>query len=224
MKIYSCLLAMLFLSVGQVSAHYLWIDAAADGLSAKVFFGEYQEDLREVKGGRLDEMVGLETFAVVAGGERKALDTTTQADHFLVASAVAASGFVTQKLDCPVKDWTKSGSGIVKPMFYSRAWLAGSALPNSDLPLDVVPVDEGGRKLKVVFHGQPLAKAKVTVHAPNLWSRELMTDEQGILSIPTPWPGLYLVEVIHLEPKAGSYLSVPYAAVRHRVTFALREK
>jgi hypothetical protein len=210
MKVLPSLLALLLLSVTQASAHYLWIDASADGLTAKVFFGEYQEDVREVKGGRLDEMAGLETFALAAGGERKLLTPTVNADHFLVASPTAAAGFVTQKLDCPVKDWS--------------AWLAGTPIPTPDLALDVVPVDAGARTLKVLFNGQPLAKAKVNVHAPNLWSRELVTDENGTLAIPTPWPGFYVVEVIHLEPKPGSFLSVPYTAVRHRVTFALREK
>lgn len=224
MKTLPTLLTLLLLSVSQVSAHYLWIDASADGLTAKVFFGEYQEDVREIKGGRLDEMAGLETFALAVGGERKLLTPTVNADHFGVASASAAVGFVTQKLDVPVKDWSKSGIGIVKPMFYARAWIAGTALPTPDLTLDVIPTDASARTLKVFFNGQPLAKAKVNVHAPNLWSRELVTDEKGTLAIPTPWPGFYVIEVIHLEPKAGSYLSVPYTALRHRTTFTLREK
>ncbi|GAA5142385.1 hypothetical protein GCM10023213_28240 [Prosthecobacter algae] len=209
---------------GPVSAHYLWIEAAADGLSAKIFFGEYQEDVREIKGGRLDEMIRRETFVTGTRGGKESVEAQTNQDHFLVSATSPVSGFLTQKLDYEVKDWRKSGIGIVKPMFYARAWVPGSALPKPELKLDITPADKEGKSVLVSFNGQPLAKAKVNVHAPNLWSRELETNQDGTLAIPTPWSGSYVIEVIYLEKAAGSYQSIEYEALRHRSTFTVVAK
>lgn len=203
------------------SAHYLWIDAAPDGLSARIFFGEYQEDVREISGGRLDEMVRHETFVIPVTGDKQPVETTIAKDHFVISTSSRVRGFLTQKLDSEVKDWRKSGIGIVKPMFYARAWIPGTELPKPELKLDITPADPSGKSIRVSFNGQSLNHAKVNVHAPNLWSRELETDNEGLLTIPTPWPGSYVIEVIHLEKVPGSYQDVSYEDVRHRATLTV---
>jgi hypothetical protein len=64
-----------------------------------------------------------------------------------------------------------------------------------------------------------LPNAKVNIHAPNTWSKELKTDESGVIRFKTPWPGQYVAEVIHLEKSPGEFGSAPYEAIRHRATF-----
>lgn len=180
--------------------------------------------MREISGGRLDEMAKRETFVIPVTGNKQLVEATTTKDHFEVSASSRVRGFLTQKLDYGVKDWSKSGIGIVKPMFYARAWVPGTDLPKPELKLDITPADKGGKSVRISFNGQPLAEAKVNVHAPNLWSRELEADKDGLLAIPTPWPGSYVIEVIYLEKAPGTYNGVAYESVRHRATLTVVAK
>jgi hypothetical protein len=106
-------------------------------------------------------------------------------------------------------------------MFYARAALGDAAPPDRpSLELDLLPLPAQPGVFRVFFAGKPLAGAKVFVYAPNLWMRELVTDDQGQLTAPTPWPGRYVLDVTHKDPKAGEYRGQPYSAVRHRMSFS----
>lgn len=200
-------------------AHYLWIESE-EGEPARISFGEFNEGVREKAGGRLDERAALEGRAVRDGGAVEPLRFEKKADHFS-AKVTGAGWLLVEDLTCEVKDWTASDIGIVKPKFYARAAIEGALTPAEPaLALDILPVGQDARTLRVLFKGKPLAKAKVMVHAPNQWSQELATNEIGELTIKTPWPGRYVVEVIHKERVAGEFEGKAYEAVRHRVTFS----
>ena len=47
----------------------------------------------------------------------------------------------------------------------------------------------------------PLPKAEVTVYGPPKWKRVLTTDDEGRVTISTPWAGRYIVEAIHMDDK-----------------------
>jgi hypothetical protein len=54
-------LLTLTLATGAAQAHAVWIEV--DDAAARAYFGEWQEDLREKTGGRLDTIKSLRAFA-----------------------------------------------------------------------------------------------------------------------------------------------------------------
>ena len=200
-------------------AHYLWIESE-DTSAARIYFGEFNEGVREKAGGRLDERDALKGHLMRADKATEALRFVKRDDHF--ASKVEGAGWLlVQDLASEVKDWSKSDIGIVKPMFYARAAVAGKLTPpQPSLTLDIVPDAAKPRELRIFFKQQPLSKAKVIVYAPNLWMQELQSNDSGEVTIATPWPGRYVIDVIHKEREPGEFQGQKYEAVRHRVTFS----
>lgn len=216
-KAISILLALVLgLCPALASAHYLWIETDENG--ARIYFGEYNEDVREVAGGRLDERDALRGRAIKADGSSGPLSFTKQQDHF-TASVEQVRWLLVEDDTNQVMDWTASGIGVVRPIFYARAAAGPIAAAKSALKLDLIPDATDGHRVQVFFGGQPLPNAKVHVHAPNLWSQELTADENGRVTLATPWPGQYVIEVIHKERKPGQFKGRSYEAIRHRVTF-----
>ncbi len=214
----TCILAVCFLPlVGQ--AHYLWIESDGPAV-ARIYFGEFDQGLREKAGGRLDERDAIEGWLRQADGPSESLTFTKQRDCFS-AHPVSAGWIVVQDLTNEVKNWTANGIGIVKPMFYARAATDNRLAPAQPVTtLDIIPDRKQPQALRVFFKKQPLAKAKVMVHAPNEWSKELQTNANGEVTISTPWPGQYVIEVIHRELTPGKFEGNPYEAIRHRATFS----
>lgn len=220
--IFAGLALAVLISTPAARAHYLWIESDTNA-EARVYYGEFNEGLRETAGGRLDERGTLQGWVRTAES-RRALELEKKPDHF-AATLKAADGWVlVEDLDGGVKDWSMHDIGIVKPMYYARAAIGnrqtGTAKPA--MALDIVPAaDEyGPQSLRVFFKSKPLPKAKLNVHAPNHWSRELKADEHGVLTIETPWTGRYVLEVIYKERTPGTYRDEPYQAIRHRATYS----
>jgi hypothetical protein len=204
------------LAIEPARAHFIWIEPEAGG-RASVFFGEVQEGVREKTGGRLDEIANPVFTAPVKDGQWQKLPFTRKDDRFAV-SGVKENRLLATESTTPVQDLTKYGIGVVKPMFYARTEAADAGKPHHTL--DVVPTGEKN-VYRVYFRGQPLPKAKVMVYAPNLWMMERVADDSGQITIETPWPGLYVLDIVHKEETPGRYRDLDYQAVRHRATCSL---
>lgn len=216
----STLLALaLLLSPALARAHYLWIESETDA-EARVFYGEFNEGVREQAGGRLDERETLTARVEDAGG-RRALALRKRADHFAARLERGPGWILADDLAGEVRDWRASDLGIVKPMFYARAAVANRVVAAQPaLTLDILPVAGAGQAFQVFFRGRPLAGAKLLVYAPNQWMQELRADDAGRLAIATPWTGRYVLDVIHLEREPGAFRGQAYEAVRHRATYS----
>lgn len=207
------------------NAHYLWLER--HGAEPRLYFGEINE-VREKSPGRLDEIPAPKVWSG-EGAARRDFSATRTATHFALAAPGAggkgaAAPLLASETSIGVKDWTRSGLGIVKPMFYARnvAWPAQAAVA-PELALDIVPVAGRKNTFQVFFNGAPLAKAKVAIVAPNDWTRDERSDAQGMVTLPTPWRGTYLLEVIHKEDKAGEYEGKKYESLRHRTTLTFTQ-
>lgn len=198
---------LLALAALPVQAHYLWLEPV--GGEAHLCFGEYENALREKSGGRLDSIVMPEVQT--NDGRRVAVAVQRKADHLALA-VPAGQPLVAQETSMAVKDLRQHNLGIVKPMYYTR-FATAEAEGASSLALDIRPLGNG--RVRVSLHGQPLAKVKLSVFAPNRWLREYETDASGEAGIDTPWPGLYVLEVAHVEPAKGVYQGAAYEGLRH---------
>lgn len=201
-------------------AHYLWIEQSTT--EARVFYGEYENALRETSPGRLDSITGLKLTAVAGDETGTPLAVAKTALSFQAPLAGKPAALVAENPNTEVKDWSAHGLGIVKPMFYARALIAGAPAPTRPaLDLDILPDAAKPGSFRVFLRGQPLTKFKLLVHAPNTWSREEEPDAEGRIAITTPWPGLYVLEVVHREATPGEFGGRAYEAIRHRATLSL---
>jgi hypothetical protein len=199
-------------------AHYLWIEKEQNG-DARVFFGEYQERVKEITGGRLDQITGPRFDAIPVKGKGRKVKYERRADH-LEVRGVKGDRLLVTEADHPVQDLREYEIGIVKPMFYARTEAPTGTMAAPALNLDIVPTEKKN-EFRVFFKQQPAAGFKIMVYAPNLWMQELKTAEDGLVNIETPWPGQYVLDVVHKEAASGEFKGTAYEAVRHRATCSL---
>lgn len=209
----SLLLAGALLAPGA-QAHYLWIDAEGGN---RLRFGEYEEAVHERSPGRLDEIPGPRARSGNAGAGQ-AVALVRQGDGFGLP-APAGGGLLVQEDAVAVKDLSRAGIGIVKPVYYARYSTSAAAQPPRQR-LDIVPAGETGA-VAVYFDGKPLAGSAVKIVAPNGWLQEGKTGADGRVVLPMPWRGPYIVQVVHLEPAPGEFGGQRYEALRHVATLTL---
>lgn len=212
MKKFTVLLISLLLCQ-PAAAHYIWIEQ--DRLDAKhLYFGEVEEGLRETSPGRLDDI-----RSPLAHSPTGPMSVVRRENHFYLGASRPGTPAVASELGFEVRDWTKSGLGIVKPMYYARYSTQQPDEPAiAQLPLDIRPVPGKRDAFVVTFRGQPLAKTKVTVVAPNTWTQEHRSDDAGQVFINLPWRGMYLLQAIHTEQAPGEFNGARFQVQRHRAT------
>src|SRR5882724_10391735 len=208
------LVALLSLGlIGSAAAHSIWVEREGDG--ARIFFGEFDENLREASPGLLDR---LSPQAKVAGSD-KPLKVDKTAGFFAVAgpvgkddSVVAEDVRITERRgDKPTKVLSKLGARSVADFKEQPA-------VNT---LDIVPAGKPGA-FKVFYQGKPLAKAKLELIAESGWKREFKTDEQGAVEAALPWRGAYVIEVQHSDATPGKLGEEAYDTLRCASTLSFR--
>jgi hypothetical protein len=199
---------------GIASAHTLWLEREGDG--ARLYFGEFDENLREASPGLLDR---LSPQARIAGSD-KALKVDKTAGFFAVTGAVGADDSVVAE-DARITE----RRGAEKPTRVLSRLGARTVADFKERPavntLDVVPAGKPGA-FKVFYQGKPLAKAKLELIAESGWKREFKTDEQGAVEAPLPWRGAYVIEVQHTDATPGKLGEEAYDSVRCASTLAFR--
>ena len=193
----------------------------------RLFFGEIEEGERERSPGRLNEIATPHIRIVDTQGRRTACVTKHLNDHIACQGVLLRGGdsVVADEMGYPVQNWRRQGIGVVKPMFYARLLppvdgIAPAATPV--LTLDIVPTGRP-QEFAVTLRGTPLADANVRLLAPGGWIREQRSDTQGTVRFPFPWPGLYVLHAVHLEPAVGTFNAVAFEGIRHRATLSLQK-
>jgi uncharacterized GH25 family protein len=185
-------------SAGIASAHHIWLEVDAQG--AKIYFGEFGENLREASPGSLDKLQPTVRAASASGARPLTVDKT--ANGFAVAGKLDAADSIVAE-DARYPSFERNRDGVKSRGIYVPAarFVPDRAPRTPVLTLDVVPV--AGDKFQVVFKGKPLAKAKVEVLTPSGWSREEHTGEDGTFTVALPWRGPYVLEVQHNDRTPG---------------------
>src|SRR5262245_24817156 len=200
------LMGILLAGLANVAAaHTIWMEREGDG--ARLYFGEFDENLREASPGLLDR---LSPQARVAGSD-KALKVDRTAGFFAVAgemgkdaSIVAENVAINERRgDKPAKVLTKLGA----------RYIADFKEQPPVNTLDIVPAGTPGA-FKVFYQGKPLPKAKVELIAESGWKLELKSDEQGAFQAALPWRGAYVIEAQNTEATPGKLGEAPYDSVR----------
>lgn len=193
-----CILAAALLLTSNASAHHLWIEA--DGSGARLYFGEFDENLREASPGLLDRFKPLPEARVV-GAAAQSLKVEKQPNAFALSGTIGAGdSLVAEQARITER---KQDEKVVRTLNHLAArWVPDLAERAPALTLDVVPTGQPGA-FKVVYDGKPLAKAKVELIAESGWKKELHSDEQGAFTVALPWRGTYVIEIEHADNKGG---------------------
>lgn len=184
---------------GNASAHHLWVEA--DGSGAKLYFGEFEENLREASPGLLDRFTPLPEARVVGASGAQPLKLEKSPSAFVLSGTIGAGDSIVAE-QARVSERKQADKAIRTLGRLAARYVPDFAERAPVLALDIVPTGKPGA-FRVVYDGKPLAKAKLDVIAAFGWKRELHTDEHGAFSVSLPWRGAYVIEVEHNDPAGG---------------------
>jgi hypothetical protein len=193
-------LALPLAAAAPAAAHQIWLEQ--DARAARLYFGEFGDNLREASPGLLDKF-GQPTARLISAGEERPVPLTKTAGA-IVLSATARTGqsIVVEDTRYPIIERRDGDKKLRKLWTPAARHVTGFAELAPKLVLDVLPAGKPGTVL-VLFRDKRLPKAKVVLMVPSGWTREAQTDDEGKVSFPTPWKGTYLVYVHHEEAKPG---------------------
>lgn len=190
--------ALFCLSAGAASAHHVWLEV--EGQGARLYFGEFGENLREASPGSLDKLQPQARIVSAAGERPLAVEKSANA-FVLVGRIDGTDSIVAEDSRWPSFERKRDGKST-RGIYVPAARFVPDRTPRpAVLTLDVVPM--GGDRFQVVFKGKPLPKAKVEVLTPSGWGREVRTGDNGDFEVALPWRGLYVFEVQHADNDPG---------------------
>ncbi|MGQ9366414.1 DUF4198 domain-containing protein [Azospirillum sp. ST 5-10] len=187
--------------VMPAQAHQIWIEQP-DGGSAVIHFGEFGENLREASPGLLDKFGKPAGTLISSRGEQTSDATKTATGFTLPFTAAPGESIVAEDTQYPLYTWKDGGEEITSWYRPAARLITGFAEQPPKLALDLVPAGQPGR-FKLFFKGEPRADTKVTLVTQSGWSKEDLSDEQGLVEFAMPWKGPYVAEVSVNDRTAG---------------------
>jgi hypothetical protein len=199
--------AILLLALSKnAQAHFVWLERDGEG-PARAYFGEWIDDLREKTGGLLDRFKAPRAFL----GTSSELLPVTRNDNNLEINAKGRGDVRFVDSSVPPREDKEKG-GTTKTIYYAKEGRAETA---TKLDLELVPTAPNGNTLLLMFFGAPFPKAEVILVGPSKWQKPLITDDKGQVTLPTPWAGRYVLEVVHFDEKPGGSGNEKFNRTRH---------
>lgn len=204
-------------SLGTAQAHQVWLEN--NGGQAQLFFGEFNDNLRETSPGALDKFLTTPTLAQQTASGTQQLSGQRNATGFSYNAASQAQTLFASAA-YPLIDRSKRNEPALLWVPAAR-WVAtpAQAVAANAQALDLVPTGTPGQ-LMVSFNGMALPKTKVQIVAPSGWSREAQSDEQGRVNFALPWKGLYVAEVHHSHKQGGEAQGKSYGEASYVTTLS----
>lgn len=196
---------------GAACAHYVWLERDAAG-PARAYFCEWENDKVEKTGAMLDR---ISTPVAHLGHVGNPMKIARSVDHLEITVTGNDDVLLVEAGLAPRED--KQAGGKTKTVFHAKTGRNGT---RAQLELDLVPVAAGANQFTLIFRGAPLAKTEVKVFGPPKWEKAFKTDENGNVTIATPWSGQYVIEVAHIEQVPGTAGAEKYDRLRHVSTLS----
>ena len=210
---------LLSLLMGNVAyAHQIWLEQTPK--AASLYFGEYDRNLREISPGALDK-IAAPTIMLSRDKGEQAL-TFSKTDHALLLSAHADKGdtIYAEERTFPISEYTKDDKLVRFGRILGARLVTSDAVQVPKLTLDLVPTGKKG-EFKVYYKNQPQAKTKVGAIAQSGWTRDVVTDEHGVVRFDLSWQGTYVLEVRYVDKTAGERDGKPYDFTNYMTTLSL---
>jgi len=182
-------LALAFIAPASAHAHQIWIEQDAKG--AKLYFGEFAENLREVSPGLLDKFVQLTGRLVSAKGESPVALSKAANAFSLASRAGKGESLIAEETSYPAFENKKDGKTTRAVWTPAARYIADFSAQAFQLALDVVPTGKPG-EFQVVYANGVFTKGK-TLSFANYGLKWAWTKPSGIIFFsPTKNPGRLL--------------------------------
>lgn len=230
-------LTFVLIATAQTFAHYLWIETNPTGIlnqeqEIRVYFGEYTYGLIEkVNGEAFPKVKGFTLWVVDEKGNKTELQVKATENYYLAKFTPKSDGTYTVLLNnnsIDVIDYTKYDFGIFKTHYHSVTKIqVGKNIKetvtqnDSGITVKNISTSVNEVKLQVLYKNEVLPKNEVKIYMPDLWSKTLETDKDGIISFKLPWSTKYIVETTFKEEIPGNYKNVDYEFIWHCVTYCI---
>lgn len=200
-------------------AHDVWIENTESGRLV-LRFGEPGENV-EMSPGNLDSLTPVSAWRITPTNTVAALETRKESEGILLVGAKSDQS-VQAETGFPVM--ASAGKSGRKPFFYARWQPAGGGEGKPALTLDIVPTGKPG-EMRVFFKGQTVPEAKLTAHLPSGETEKLTANADGVATLQSDKPGLYLVTLNHhRETQPGFHGGQAYELVSHNAALAWRQE
>lgn len=195
----------------------IWIeDTPSGGLVLR--FGQFGR-LLETSPGHLDAPPALSAW-IGDGVRPPRLGLEARHDGFAVIGANAANSVQAEDLSVAVIHADDLPGR--KPMLYARWHPQGTAAdPSPRLNLDMISQPEKGL-VRLLFRGEPLARAKVDLLSSAGEPTGLTSDDAGLLVLPKLADGLYQLVCSYTESLPTRVGGKSYGGTRHWSTLTFR--
>ncbi|KQM97907.1 nickel uptake transporter family protein [Sphingobium sp. Leaf26] len=179
MKTLSMALLALAGLTSAAQAHEVWVERDGTG-PARIYLGEPAQVLPE---GGDPEFEKLKAPRLVPASQAA---QTRKAGYIEVAVPAGDVRLIDDSVFAP---WGEDGKkeGVI---YYARA---GRTEAKAGLPLEIVPTTAHADSFTLVRDGKPVPAAKLTVISPDKWTKELVTDAQGRVTLPLKAKGRFIV-------------------------------
>lgn len=198
--------AALLSLAGAAQAQYLWLQREGPVVEARMGeLGKGSQPLADL----------LAPRAFLADG--KDLPLTAETERLAVAVPAAAAPAANADLRV-VTSRVDNTSGAPVLIHYQARFGRTEIKAMNDLEL--VPTEPNGNTFKLVWKGNTVAASQVNVDTSDGWRRVLKPSKDGSVTLGTPFPGLYLLEVTAKVNGATTVDGKKYEDVRHTATLS----
>ncbi len=203
------LLLSFLLLAATACAHFVWLERDPATGAVAAFFGEWSADVRETQDGYLT----LIAAPAATDATGRTLPVEIAHDRIHVSTTTATTG------DLRLDNRYLGEKGTTLTHYQAKL---GRGDTTARHPLELVPVIAGSNTFILLFRGAPLASTAVTLFTAAGWNRTFTTDDDGRVTLETPWPGQAIVEVAHREAVSGEHAGRTYDAIRHVSTLTFQ--
>lgn len=182
-------------------AEYLWIDRSAGQPHAVL--SDYQPSERLALKGLLEPQLRL------ADGKFQALEASGEA---YAVSAPAAGD---------VRVLAKKPDGNALTIYEAREGRSDTKAQND---LELVPLTANGNVFQLHWKGTVVSASQVNVHTSAQWAKVLKPAADGSVTLDTPFPGRYVLEVAAQINGSATVDGKKYDSVTHVATLSFEVK
>lgn len=196
--------ALLAGTAASASAHEIWIER--DGATARVHVGDAagQRDTGE------DIAKLIATSRLYETHPDRPFPMTAQSDH--LAADVGAAGDLRFYNDQVWQPWKTEDGSYQAAIFQAKA---GRDSTQAVHAFELVPVASGSDSFTLIFKGQPLADAGITVINSDLWEKSFRSDGEGRFTVPVAAKGRYILVARHTAPAEVEIAGTRFASLQH---------
>ena len=229
------LICLLSFVSNSIFAHALWIETQSTGKVGqkqvvKVFYGEYVSNERDSVGKWYSDVNEFRLWLVGPDQKKTQIAMVPGVNSFEGSFTPALTGAYTVMVSHEAKEL----GGTTKYHFLSSANIVvGKVLPlaaqNTNVlkvHLDDITTAKVNKPVQLKsFVQNEAAKGKtVSVFTPSGWSKELRTDDNGVVEFIPLWAGRYVVELSDMDNTAGQHNGKDFNATWRGATYSFEVK